>query len=418
MFRNFLNKYKNVTIKKLFNTYYIIDKCMGGSNLKRLTLPIKYDTFISKKYPDKNFNNLAYLLVSSNEISTYTSLLHFDIPSQLKDSYIISAELNLFVNSKYESKDIDFKKISVYIIKEDVDFENVTWNSDLLIDDENAMANISNSEVSKYISIDISELVLKYNKENKDSLNFAIIAENDFDSLSIVSSRGRNKGYIVIHYNKNDNMPTIPVTGPTGPQGPTGITGPIGLKGETGAIGPVGPMGNTGATGSIGVQGPTGPTGSISNAYAVFTVDPLTSRGPYLDGANVPITIESQLNTKSMNENFDLVADFGLNPDHSITIKNSGDYLVDLNLLIQPGSSGRVIIDINDGGISSNYLNHSGVITSDQVDICGAISLSTILHLMAGDKIAVKVQSGPLEFLGPISGVTVPFIGLRFIKIN
>ncbi|PEW90322.1 collagen-like protein, partial [Bacillus cereus] len=51
-------------------------------------------------------------------------------------------------------------------------------------------------------------------------------------------------------------------TGPTGPQGNTGVTGSTGPRGNTGATGATGPRGNTGATGATGPRGNTGATGA------------------------------------------------------------------------------------------------------------------------------------------------------------
>jgi hypothetical protein len=55
------------------------------------------------------------------------------------------------------------------------------------------------------------------------------------------------------------------ITGPTGPQGATGVqgaTGPIGPQGATGIQGVTGPTGPTGSTGPIGETGPIGPQGA------------------------------------------------------------------------------------------------------------------------------------------------------------
>jgi len=51
------------------------------------------------------------------------------------------------------------------------------------------------------------------------------------------------------------------VTGMTGPQGLAGLTGAAGPQGTAGAAGPQGPIGLTGATGAMGSQGLTGLTG-------------------------------------------------------------------------------------------------------------------------------------------------------------
>jgi len=75
----------------------------------------------------------------------------------------------------------------------------------------------------------------------------------------------------------SNNPVSIPIEGPTGPQGIQGITGPTGPIGSQGIIGPTGadsfvegPIGSqgiqgvTGPTGSQGIQGVTGPTGADS----------------------------------------------------------------------------------------------------------------------------------------------------------
>ncbi len=61
------------------------------------------------------------------------------------------------------------------------------------------------------------------------------------------------------------------MTGTTGAQGPKGDTGAQGPKGDTGATGPVGATGATGSVGSTGAQGPkgdTGATGSVGSTGA------------------------------------------------------------------------------------------------------------------------------------------------------
>ena len=59
------------------------------------------------------------------------------------------------------------------------------------------------------------------------------------------------------------------MTGPAGPQGPTGLTGPAGPQGPAGETGATGPQGPIGLTGPAGPQGPVGEAGGIL-AYADF----------------------------------------------------------------------------------------------------------------------------------------------------
>lgn len=64
----------------------------------------------------------------------------------------------------------------------------------------------------------------------------------------------------------NNQVDTAGLTGPTGPQGPTGtqgLTGPQGFTGPKGSIGLSGPQGATGPIGANGSRGPQGDRGSI-----------------------------------------------------------------------------------------------------------------------------------------------------------
>lgn len=62
-------------------------------------------------------------------------------------------------------------------------------------------------------------------------------------------------------------------TGPQGPTGATGVAGPQGPAGATGATGPQGPVGATGPQGPIGATGPQGPVGSANVIYSSwFTI--------------------------------------------------------------------------------------------------------------------------------------------------
>ncbi len=73
------------------------------------------------------------------------------------------------------------------------------------------------------------------------------------------------------------------ITGPPGPQGPTGATGsqgPAGAVGITGPQGPQGPIGIAGPQGPVGVPGPTGATGSAGAQGPTGAQGPAGAAGP------------------------------------------------------------------------------------------------------------------------------------------
>lgn len=392
-------------------------------SLKKVIIPITKDTFISNDDKDKNFSDSMYLLIGNNTTKIYNSLLYFDIPDELKNKRIINAELEVFISSKEEGLASKNKELILYSVVDTAIFEELSWSDNISVTEEDIEISIVDSDIYSYVSIDILDLLNGWISGEKINNGIMLSAKNSFELVSIVSSKGKNKSYITVYYSELYEQEVVSVTGATGAIGPMGATGIQGEKGEKGEKGEVGergptgsqginglegPIGPTGTTGPIGPTGAMGATGTVSNVYGVFTVNNSISRGPYLAGSNIPVTIENIYNTPS----------FGLNPDGSITINESGVYIVDLNILVHPGSSGRVIIDVNNQGISTNYLNHSGIMTTTQIDNSGNIPISTIISLNEGDNIAIKVLAGPIELLGPISGVAAPFIGLRLVKIS
>ena len=101
-----------------------------------------------------------------------------------------------------------------------------------------------------------------------------------------------------------NNLPvSIPITGPTGPQGIQGVAGPTGsqgIQGNTGNTGSQGIQGNTGDNGSPGIQGNTGPTGNINvsagpgitisnSVIGIDTVAGVTFTGP-IRGSDIYLT--------------------------------------------------------------------------------------------------------------------------------
>ena len=173
------------------------------------------------------------------------------------------------------------------------------------------------------------------------------------------------------------------VTGVTGVTGPTGNTGVTGATGATGVIGPTGNTGVTGATGAIGntgVTGATGPTGVFSAAYGGAYSNTSTTIGlGIITASQVPLPI--------------YMASSGVNntPANSITITQSGDYLINyvlLNISLTLAVTFTFSIRRNGTNIPSTTSTRAlslGVATS--------FTGNTIVTLSAGDVIDMAISS-------------------------
>ncbi|MCC0686002.1 DNRLRE domain-containing protein, partial [Clostridioides sp. ZZV14-6345] len=243
--------------------------------MRNIILYLNDDTFVSKKYPDKNFSLLEYCLIGTKCLNTFVEekLITFfkvRIPDILKDKNILKAELFIHINSNKncifnEKVDIEVKRISEYY-----NSRIISWNDKLPMENVGGYLPISISDTSNYICLNITGVVKAWAVGKYPNHGLALSLNYPYQILEFTSSRGYNKPYILVTFedrNKENcypkcGCPPIRITGPTGP---TGNTGPRGEKGSTGATGPtgeIGPMGATGSTGATGEIGPTGPTGS------------------------------------------------------------------------------------------------------------------------------------------------------------
>uniref|UniRef100_UPI0010350E85 DNRLRE domain-containing protein n=1 Tax=Clostridioides difficile TaxID=1496 RepID=UPI0010350E85 len=252
--------------------------------MRNIILYLNDDTFISKKYPDKNFSNLDYCLIGSKCSNSFIKekLITFfkvRIPDILKDKSILKAELFIHIDSNKnhvfkEKVDIEIKRISEYY-----NLRTITWNDRVSMENIRGYLPIGISDTSNYICLNITGTIKAWAMNKYPNYGLALSLNYPYQILEFTSSRGCNKPYILVTFEDRiiDNCypkcecPPIRITGPMGPRGATG---------PTGAIGPTGPTGNTGATGSIGPTGATGPTGEIGPTGPTGAIGPTGSTGP------------------------------------------------------------------------------------------------------------------------------------------
>ncbi len=258
--------------------------------MRNIILYLNDDTFISKKYPDKNFSLLEYCLIGTKCLNTFVEekLITFfkvRIPDILKDKNILKAELFIHINSDKncifnEKVDIEVKRISEYY-----NSRIISWNDKLPMENVGGYLPISISDTSNYICLNITGVVKAWAVGKYPNHGLALSLNYPYQILEFTSSRGYNKPYILVTFedrNKENcypkcGCPPIRITGPTGP---TGNTGPRGEKGSTGATGPTGEIGPMGATGSTGATGATGPTGEIGPTGATGATGSTGEIGP------------------------------------------------------------------------------------------------------------------------------------------
>ena len=88
-------------------------------------------TYISKKNPDTNYNNVNKMLVGSSSDDTYRSLIKLDLPEIGTAYNLVSAKLCLFTHPDDHIKDIEVAEglVTVNELTENIDFSKVTWNN-------------------------------------------------------------------------------------------------------------------------------------------------------------------------------------------------------------------------------------------------------------------------------------------------
>ncbi|MEN7714296.1 DNRLRE domain-containing protein [Clostridioides difficile] len=267
--------------------------------MRNIILYLNDDTFISKKYPDKNFSNLDYCLIGSKCSNSFVKekLITFfkvRIPDILKDKSILKAELFIHINSNKnhifkEKVDIEIKRISEYY-----NLRTITWNDRVSMENIRGYLPIGISDTSNYICLNITGTIKAWAMNKYPNYGLALSLNYPYQILEFTSSRGCNKPYILVTfedriidncYPKCECLP-IRITGPMGPRGatgstgPTGVTGPTGNTGVTGEIGPTGATGPTGSTGATGEIGPTGATGPTGSTGATGSIGPTGVTGP------------------------------------------------------------------------------------------------------------------------------------------
>ncbi|CZR95629.1 Collagen triple helix repeat (20 copies) [Clostridioides difficile] len=258
--------------------------------MRNIILYLNDDTFISRKYPDKNFSFLEYCLIGTKYSSTFVEekLLTFfkvRIPEILKDKNILKAELFIHINSDNnyifnEKIDIEVKRITEYY-----NSRTISWNDKLPIENIEGYLPIGISDTSNYICLNITSIVKAWAVGKYPNYGLALSLNYPCKIIEFTSSRGRNKPYILITFEERKKeccppkfgCPPIRVTGPTGPRGPMGSTGATGPTGNTGEIGPTGA---TGPTGNAGITGSTGATGSTGNTGVTGEIGPTGATGP------------------------------------------------------------------------------------------------------------------------------------------
>ncbi|MCO8758568.1 DNRLRE domain-containing protein [Clostridioides difficile] len=267
--------------------------------MRNIILYLNDDTFISKKYPDKNFSNLDYCLIGSKCSNSFVKekLITFfkvRIPDILKDKSILKAELFIHINSNKnhifkEKVDIEIKRISEYY-----NLRTITWNDRVSMENIRGYLPIGISDTSNYICLNITGTIKAWAMNKYPNYGLALSLNYPYQILEFTSSRGCNKPYILVTfedriidncYPKCECLP-IRITGPMGPRGatgstgPTGVTGPTGNTGPTGVTGEIGPTGATGPTGVTGEIGPTGATGPTGNTGVTGEIGATGATGP------------------------------------------------------------------------------------------------------------------------------------------
>ncbi|MCE0681994.1 DNRLRE domain-containing protein [Clostridioides difficile] len=348
--------------------------------MRNIILYLNDDTFISKKYPDKNFSNLDYCLIGSKCSNSFVKekLITFfkvRIPDILKDKSILKAELFIHIDSNKnhifkEKVDIEIKRISEYY-----NLRTITWNDRVSMENIRGYLPIGISDTSNYICLNITGTIKAWAMNKYPNYGLALSLNYPYQILEFTSSRGCNKPYILVTfedriidncYPKCECLP-IRITGPMGPRGatgstgPTGVTGPTGSTGATGSIGPTGvtgPTGNTGVTGSIGPTGATGPTGvtgeigptgatgptgPTGNTGATGSIGPTGVTGP--TGATGATGVTGPTGpTGATGNSSQPVANFLVNAPSPQTL-NNGDAITGWQTII--GNSSSITVDAN-----------------------------------------------------------------------
>ena len=273
--------------------------------MKKITLPIYDDVFISQKYSTSNFSNEPQLWVgeSSSRQDVFITLMRIRNDDAIDPRSIESATLYLALDQCYQYEKRWIIPIQVGTVFDDYKYHRVTW------EDINRIGHFyptvaKKSGIDDYYCIDITSYMKESSNQSRYDKGLALVADSNDIIFRFNSSRTCYQPFVIIYINNSCEQCDCPhpckhccrgpigPTGPTGPMGargpqgdfggptgPTGATGPTGLTGATGATGPIGLMGATGSTGPTGLRGATGATGPTGLTGATGATGPTGLRG-------------------------------------------------------------------------------------------------------------------------------------------
>ena len=155
-------------------------------------------TYISKKNPDTNYNNVNKMLVGSSSDDTYRSLIKLDLPEIGTAYNLVSAKLCLFTHHDDHIKDIEVAEglVTVNELTENIDFSKVTWN------------NFNNKYVN---NIEFYTPILRSTFTPSGIKS----TRNEFDITNLVKkwySGNKNNGLLIKNYNETYDKDVNPFT--------------------------------------------------------------------------------------------------------------------------------------------------------------------------------------------------------------
>src|SRR5471030_1580942 len=134
------------------------------------------DAYISQLNPNSNFG-LSSILYTGRFVQptdVFRSLLKFDLSGVVPPgNTVTSASLNLFVFRKdLPDAVLSPQTVNVFTNSSNFSENTVTWNTAPAINPTIYSINVTDADVSKYISIDITNLVIDW--INNQSTNFGV----------------------------------------------------------------------------------------------------------------------------------------------------------------------------------------------------------------------------------------------------
>ncbi|MGL4774596.1 MAG: DNRLRE domain-containing protein [Clostridium sp.] len=166
------------------------------------TLGYKADasTFVSSKYPNKNFSNDKYLCVGKNSLSHFeaSSLMKFRFENyNINPNDVVRATLVLYVCKEIVSCE---SLIGVYANLQDFDENRVNYltapQQFKAVGDIYVPPNAS----SKYINVDITDLCKFWIANPWCNYGLTLRLKTDFNGYYLASTRTKTGPFIVIEY--------------------------------------------------------------------------------------------------------------------------------------------------------------------------------------------------------------------------